>query len=278
MANTQTLVLQAGAATLKEALSSLGISVSEQAFFWLLGQAYAESGLGVSGMDFFKRAKPNFEGTNNWGAVYCGAAGPKGSVKAAVQDAFCKPGAGGDATPGGARFTPSVTNYTSQFKGALGFVSFLAAIPGIKSVLQSSSSTSNDMARTLYKAGYFGGFFCGLDGAKSLNGGQVFKSACDAAALNPQKMKFAMSTQAEADEKNIAAYAAMIDNGANMARKAVGSPPVPQPIEIPVSQETKNVAKTVAKGVIGVGIVAGLWGMLTRTPKTEYKKPAKARK
>lgn len=275
MSFTQTTALQLGAGALRQALSEMGLSVSDQAFFWLLGQAYAESGFGLDDMAHMPSGAKNFAFTNNWGAVYCGAKGPKGSVLAAVPTAGCKKGAS-DSLPGGGTFVPTVTTYASPVEGAKGFVSFVMAIPGVKAVLADGSSTSNDYARALYKAGYFGGFFCGLDGEKSLNQGTIFKSQCEAsdragkttAACGPST-KMARATQAEADEMNIRCYALMVDGGANRARKAVGdNPNAPSIIAagtaltVASGGDTTSTTGRIVKIALFAGALAGIaaWG------------------
>jgi len=263
---TQTTALQFGASALQTALAAMGLSVSEQAFFWLLGQAYGESGLGLGDMAHMPSARSNFLGTNNWGAVYCGATTPKGSVLKAVPDATCVRGAG-DTIPGGGKFVPNVTKFATPVDGAKGFAAFVMAIPGVTAVFKNSDATSNDYARALYKAGYFGGFKVGDDGEKSLNQGMVFKSQAETAKKNPKTAGNVLPTQAEADEANIRAYASMVDNMANAARKAVGSNPIPMlvasaPALIPDADSTiGRVAKVgFAAAVVGAaGYVAAVF-------------------
>lgn len=252
---TQTTALQFGAATLKGALAAMGLSLSDQAFFWLLGQAYGESGLGLGDMAHMPSARSNFLGTNNWGAVYCGTSTPKSSVLKAVPDATCQRGAG-DTVPGGAKFVPNVTKFATPLDGAKGFTSFVLAIPGVGAVLKDPSGTSNDYARALYKAGYFGGFKVGDDGQPSLNQGLVFKSNAEKAKADPKQAANVMATQAEADEANIAAYARMVDNMAASARKAVGSAPIP----VLVASGTVDLPGTPMSRALKIGIGFGVAG------------------
>jgi hypothetical protein len=298
MSFTQTGALQFGASTLKQALAAMGLSVSEQAFFWLLGQAYGESGLGLDDMAHMPSARANFLGTNNWGAVYCGATTPKGSVLKAVPDATCKRGAG-DQVPGGASFVPNVTKFASPVDGAKGFTSFVMAIPGVTTVFKDASGTTNDFARALYRAGYFGGCHVGLDGAKSLNQGQSFlsnaqklKAQIDA---NPDVMiscagkrkgsSLLHDAQADADEANIREYASMVDNMANVARKAVGSSPLPIPIlvangavDIPPSSPVARALK-IGFGAAAIGGAAvAIAAHLNHKKETGHSKPSKMKK
>lgn len=253
---THTTALQFGAATLKAALTAMGLSLSEQAFFWLLGQAYGESGLGLGDMAHMPGARANFLGTNNWGAVYCGSTAPKGSVLRAAPDATCQRGAG-DTIPGGGKFVPNVTKYPSPLSGAKGFVGLVTAIPGMSAVLADPNATTNDFARTLYKVGYFGGFKVGDDGEKSLNQGINFKAQAEKAKLDPKNAKNVMATQEEADEANIRDYAHMVDGMANAARKSVGSGPIPAlvasgTVDIPTDSMLGRAAK--------IGVTAGIFG------------------
>lgn len=257
---TQTTALQFGAATLKAALAAMGLSVSDQSFFWLLGQAYGESGLGLGDMAHMPSAKSNFLGTNNWGAVYCGATTPKGSVLKAVPDATCVRGAG-DTIPGGAKFVPNVTKFATPLDGAKGFTAFVMAIPGVAAVFRDASATSNDYARALYKAGYFGGFKVGDDGAPSLNQGLVFKSNAEKAKADPKQAKNVLPTQAEADEANIKAYASMVDNMANSARKAVGTAVAGiAPAPILVASGTIDLPESNATRALKIGLGVGAAG------------------
>jgi hypothetical protein len=276
MGLTQTFVLQTGAAVLKQALASMGISVSDQAFFWLLGQAYGESGLGFGDMSHMPSGAANFKGTNNWGAVYCGTSTPKGSVLKAVPDASCVRGAG-DTVPGGGKFVPNVTKFATPIDGAKGFVGLVMAIAGMPAVLANGSSTTNDYARTLYKVGYFGGCHVGEDGAKSLNQGMSFKSNADklraqvdadpnvmiSCAGKRKGSSLLHATQAEADEANIKEYASMVDGMANNARKAATSPLLPGVTSTPILVASGAVdippspLARAAKIGIGFGIAGG---------------------
>lgn len=224
-----TAILQAGATALAQAAQENGLTLSDQARFWVIGKAYAESGLGAINPP---SAFAQFDGTNNWGAVYWpSSTQPPNPFSTSFKG-------GKDSAPGGVPFTSMIAVYPTQVDGAKGMLYVYRKYGDVMPVLADPKSTSYDFARVLYKHGYFGGCHVGRDGAPSLNLGQSFKKRADQlAAMDPSSTvkcvgtrkvsDLLLDTQAAADDANIREYARMIDNGAAQARAAVGAPPVP---------------------------------------------------
>lgn len=238
--STSTEVLRDGFAALKQAVADLGVSVTDPALYWLLGQGYLESGLGYGDMSHMPSAK-HFANTNNVGAVYW----PSDSNPPNPYTDRWVPGR--DVQPGGQTFVPKIAAYPTLVDGFKGFLTvFQRYGRDALDPIRTSGATPSDLARGLYLHGYFGGCHVGLDGEKSLNRGQVFLSQAKALQAKIQADPAVVvscagkrpgstllhDTQAAADEANIAEYAQMIANGANMARKALGQPAQPVP-EIP---------------------------------------------
>jgi hypothetical protein len=229
-----TRILQEGQAALAQAVLDLSMQVSSRAIYWLLGQAYAESGLGAEDLG---GGFSQFKGTNNWGAVYWFGNPPKSPNPFSTR--FTD---GRDTNPGGVPFKSKISVYDSQLDGAKGFLSVFRAYGADALGPLATGETPLDMARGLYKHGYFTGCHVGLDGAPSLLKGHVLlaealalKAKVDA---NPTIMiscagrrsgaSMLHATQFAADEANIAEYAQMISNGAAAARKANSAPPEPK--------------------------------------------------
>lgn len=191
-----------------------------------------------------------FDGTNNWGAVYWPSrTQPPSPFSTSFKE-------GKDTNPGGKPFIPLIAIYPTQIDGAKGMLYVYRKYGDIMPILANPSSTSYDFVRGLYKHGYFGGCHLGRDGAPSLNRGQSFKKNADELAATLAKDPNATvlcsgmgrvradlllkDTQAEADDANIRYYLRMVDGGANEARAAVGAPrvpptpPPPSPIVPPV--------------------------------------------
>lgn len=249
---SSTAILQAGATALAQAAQENGLSLSDQARFWILGKAYAESGLGAASPP---SAFAQFDGTNNWGAVYWPSrTQPPNPFSTSFKE-------GKDTAPGGVGFTSLIAVYPTQVDGAKGMLYVYRRYGDVMPVLADPKSTSYDFARVLYKHGYFGGCHVGRDGAPSLNLGQSFKKRADQLAatlvndpnatvkcVGTRKVSDLLKdTQAAADDANIREYARMIENGANAARAAVGAPqvpvtplPQPAPAVTPPAQPTSS--------------------------------------
>ena len=242
---TPTAILQAGWAALDQALRENSLTMSDQARYWILGKAYRESGLGaVDPPSVFAQ----FDGTNNWGAVYWPSrTSPPNPFSLEFKE-------GHDTAPGGVPVTTLIAVYATQVDGAKGMLFVYRKDGDVIPVLADPNATTYDFARALYKHGYFGGCNVGRDGAPSLNRGQSFAKRADQLAAmlasNPNAtvqcvgtrrvVDILKDTQAAADDANIREYARMIDSGASAARAAMGAPPVPQPVTpvTPPSQPT----------------------------------------
>ena len=218
---TTNQALQTGRAALAQAALDLGMPLSEQALYWLLGQAYRESGLGVLGGIYGQ-----FEGTNNWGAVYW----PSETKPPNPFSTSWK--GGGDVNPASGAYKTRIAVYPSMLDGAKGFLSVVRAY-GQEALNALASGTVMDFSRALYKRGYYTGYHCGEDGGVSLRLGKP--SPCPVASTSSRILR--MPTQAEADEANIRDYGNLIQAGANEARRANQAPlegpitpgPVPSP-------------------------------------------------
>lgn len=211
---TTNQALQSGRQALAQAAQELGIVLSEQALYWLLGQAWRENGLGlVSSVAGSKTEQ--FLGTNNWGSVYW----PSETQPPNPYSKSWKPGR--DYNPAKGWHDTRIAVYETPVDGAKGFLSVVKRY-GQEAMNALASGTVQDFSRALYKRGYYVGYYCGQDKQPSLRLGRVNETCAKDAKLLP--------TQAEADEANIRDYANLIQAGANEARKANQAPleaPIP---------------------------------------------------
>lgn len=238
-----TRIFQDGRAALAQAILDTGVKVSDSALYWLLGQAYAESGLGAEDLG---GGFSQFKGTNNWGAVYWFGNPPRSPNKFSTRF-----NDGQDTNPGGVPFTSKIAVYSSQVDGAKGFLNVFQAYGQDALGPLTSGQTTREMAQGLYKHGYFTGCHVGLDGAPSLlkgksflNEARVLKAKVDAnpnisisCAGKRTGASLLHATQAEADQANISEYAQMITNGATMSRRANSAspePPLRNPSTVPI--------------------------------------------
>lgn len=236
---TTNQALQAGRQALAQAAQELGLVLSEQALYWLLGQAYRESGLGVLGGVYGQ-----FEGTNNWGAVYW----PSEAKPPNPFSTSWKPG--GDVNPGSGAVKTRIAVYPSMLDGAKGFLSVVRAY-GQEALNALQSGSIFDFSKALYKRGYYVGYHCGEDGGVSLRLGKA--GGCPASSTSSRIIR--MPTQAEADEANIRDYANLIQAGANEARKA-NQAPLEAPIQPGPLATSKPFPWMLATVLVAVGLTA----------------------
>jgi hypothetical protein len=234
---SSTAIMQAGAAALAQAAV-----LSDQARYWILGKAYRESCLGASGVP---AGCSQFDGTNNWGAVYWPNA-------VSPPNRFTTSWKTGNDSYYGKPVTTMIAVYPTQVDGAKGLLSVYEKYGDILPVLADPKATVYDFAKALYKHGYFMGCHVGRDGAPSLNRGQSFAKRAEqlgaALANDPNATvkcvgtrkiaNILMDTQVEADDANIREYANMINGGANVARAALHAPP--EPLRRPIFSEPES--------------------------------------
>jgi hypothetical protein len=234
-------VLFSSKATLVQAIQELGgVTPTAQAVYWLLGLVYGESRFGTSPdwtMPNENNPNPPFQGaSNNWGAV-----------RYFKKDNLIvrHPDKGG---------VFDFQAYTTPLEGAKGF--FRTIVRGkVGPVISDPASDPRALAEAMYVNGYYEGYYCSNEGKPSIRLGGKSPTGCSA-KTDP---KYVMATQAEADQRNISAYATMIYNESEKVRKAFSEGPGPAPapappVPIAPSSTSKPFPYLIAAGVIGVGI------------------------
>lgn len=236
---TTNQALQQGRIAIQEAARSLGLILSEQAAYWLLGQAYRENGLGVMSSVAGSNTE-QFLGTNNWGSVYW----PSDTQSPNPYSTSWKEGR--DFNPAGGWHMTRIAVYPTMVDGAKGFLSVVKRY-GQETLNALASGTVMDFSRALYKRGYYVGYYCGQDKQPSLRLGRVNETCAKGSKLLP--------TQAEADEANIRDYANLIQAGANEARKA-NQAPLEAPIQPGPLATSKPFPWMLATVLVAVGLTA----------------------
>ena len=232
---TPTEIYRNGFAALTQAAAENHVGMTDQAKFWILGKAYRESGLGADNPPaVFKQ----FDGTNNWGAVYWPS-------RNSPPNPFSLEYKEGHDTVYGSPVTTLIAVYANQVDGAKGVLYIYRKYgTDVTSVLADPNATTYDFAKALYKHGYFLGCYVGRDSTRYA---ARAKQLADQLAANPNATvqcvgtrKIAdilKDTQAQADDANIREYARMIDGGAAEARAANGQQPAPAQPPAPAPQQ-----------------------------------------